>query len=54
VGGKIIEFNGRLEDEPELINGHPYNDGWIIRIKISDIDEVGNLLDAAAYEELIS
>jgi len=54
VGGEILEFNGRLEDEPELINNAPYGDGWIIKIKISDLGEVENLLDAAAYEELIS
>ncbi len=54
VGGEILEFNGRLEDEPELINSAPYGDGWIIRLKISDLGEVENLLDAAAYEELIS
>jgi len=54
VAGKIIEFNELLEDEPELINGHPYGDGWIVKIKIHDLGEVENLLDAAAYEELIS
>jgi glycine cleavage system H protein len=54
VGGEILEFNGKLEDEPELINSDPYGDGWIIILKISDLDEVENLLDAAAYKELIS
>ena len=54
VGGKIMELNGRLEDEPELINKDPYADGWIVKIKISDPTEVENLLDAAAYKELIS
>jgi len=54
VGGEILEFNGKLEDEPELIKSDPYGDGWIIILKISDLDEVENLLDAAAYKELIS
>ncbi|RLD87901.1 MAG: glycine cleavage system protein GcvH [Bacteroidetes bacterium] len=54
VAGKIMEVNGRLEDEPELINGHPYADGWIVKIKIHDLGEVENMLDAAAYKELIS
>jgi glycine cleavage system H protein len=53
VGGTILEFNEKLEDNPELINTEPYGDGWIIRLKISDISEVDDLLDAAAYKELI-
>jgi len=54
VGGKIIELNGRLEDEPELINKDPYADGWIVKIKITDPTEVENLLDPVAYGKLIS
>lgn len=54
VGGTILEFNTRLEDEPELINNDPHGDGWIVIIKIPDLKEVEDLLDAAEYEELIS
>ncbi len=54
VGGTILEFNDRLEAEPELINSDPYVSGWIVKIKISAIEEVDNLLDAQAYRELIS
>jgi len=53
VAGEVIEFNEALEDQPELINKDPYGDAWIIKIKISDLSDVDELLDAAAYKELI-
>jgi len=53
VGGTVLELNEKLEDEPELINKDPYNEGWIIRIKISDASEVDGLLDSAGYTALI-
>jgi glycine cleavage system H protein len=48
--GKVLEFNERLNDEPELVNSDPYGDGWIIKMQIQDLDELASLLDAAAYE----
>ena len=53
VSGEIIEFNESLEEEPEKVNEDPYGEGWMIRIKISDTSELGDLLDAEAYKELI-
>ena len=53
VAGEVIEFNEALEDQPELINKDPYGDAWIIKIRISDLSDVDELLDAAAYKELI-
>ncbi|MGO3707375.1 MAG: glycine cleavage system protein GcvH [Mesonia hippocampi] len=53
LSGEIIEFNEGLEDEPENVNTAPYENGWIIKIKISNPAEVEGLLDAAAYKELI-
>lgn len=53
VSGEIIEFNESLEEEPEKVNDDPYGEGWMIRIKISDTSELGDLLDAEAYKELI-
>ena len=53
VAGEIIEFNETLEDEPEKVNTDPYGDGWMIKIKISNPDEIEDLLDEAAYQELI-
>lgn len=54
LSGEIIEFNELLEDEPEKVNADPYGDGWMIKIKINDPSEVDSLLDAAAYEALVS
>ena len=53
INGKVLAFNDKLEDEPELINSDPYGDGWIIKISISDLDELDSLLDADAYKELV-
>ena len=53
INGEILEFNHKLEDEPELINSAPYGEGWIIKISISDASELDALLDADAYKELV-
>ena len=53
VSGEITEMNENLEDKPELINDDPYGDGWIIKMKINDSNELGNLLGADEYKELI-
>ena len=54
LSGKVTEFNSELEDEPELINNDPYGKGWIIKVTISDVEELGMLMDATAYEALIA
>ncbi|MCK4561749.1 MAG: glycine cleavage system protein GcvH [Flavobacteriaceae bacterium] len=53
LSGEIIEFNETLEDAPEKVNSDPYGDGWMIKIKMSNNSEIDNLLDAAAYKEII-
>lgn len=53
VSGEIIEFNDSLETEPEKVNSDPYGDGWMIKIKITNPDEIDELLDEAAYKEII-
>ena len=53
VSGEIIEFNENLEDAPEMVNSDPYNEGWMIKIKLNDKSQLDNLLDAKAYQELI-
>ena len=53
ISGEIIEFNEKLEADPELVNSDPYGDGWMIKVKISDASQVNSLLDAAAYSALI-
>jgi len=49
--GEIIEFNENLESEPEAVNSDPYGEGWMIKIRISDQDQISQLLDDAAYKE---
>ena len=53
LSGEIVEFNESLEDEPEKVNTDPYGDGWMIKIKFSDIAEAENLLSADDYKNLI-
>ena len=54
VGGKVIEINSTLEDNPELVNEDPYGEGWIIKIDISDLSEVDSLLSPEGYKNLIA
>jgi len=53
VAGEVLEFNEALNSSPELINKDPYGQGWIIKVKVSDPAQLGLLLDAEAYGELI-
>lgn len=53
VTGEVLEFNSALEDNPELVNEDPYGEGWMIKVKVSDADELDALLSAAQYQELI-
>ena len=50
VTGEVLEVNGALDAQPELVNNDPYGDGWIIRIAVKDASELDSLMDAAAYE----
>jgi len=54
VSGTIVERNGALEGRPELVNEHPYGDGWLVAIDPSDPSELDQLLDPAAYREHVS
>ena len=53
IGGEVLEFNEALESDPELVNNDPYGDGWMIKVKISDLSELENLLSDEAYANLI-
>jgi len=53
LSGEIIAFNDSLESEPEKVNSDPYGEGWMVKIKISNVAEISDLLDDAAYKELI-
>lgn len=53
VSGTIEEFNEALEGAPENINKDPYGDGWIVKVKMNNISDLDDLMDAAAYEDFI-
>ena len=53
VSGKVLEFNSALEDNPVLVNESPYEEGWIVKMEISNLDEISDLLDSKAYKSLI-
>ena len=53
INGEVLSFNKKLEDEPELINTDPYGEGWVIKIAISDVTELDELLEASAYQTLV-
>ncbi len=52
-GGKVLGLNKDLTDNPEFINNDPYGKGWMIKIEISDLSDLNDLLDSAAYKSLI-
>ena len=53
LGGEIIEVNPKLEDAPEVVNQAPYSDGWMIKIKINNADELSELMNAEEYKNQI-
>ena len=53
MSGKIIEFNESLSDSPESINDSPNDDGWIIKVEVSNPDEINQLLNNKDYSDLI-
>ncbi len=53
VSGEVIEVNPRLGSEPELVNRSPYEEGWLIKIRLEDPAELGNLLSAEEYRQHI-
>ncbi|MFD2617880.1 glycine cleavage system protein GcvH [Terrilactibacillus laevilacticus] len=54
VSGKVVEINEELEDSPEFVNESPYDKAWMIVLEPSDPSELEKLLDAEAYEKMIS
>jgi glycine cleavage system H protein len=53
VSGEIVEINEAVVDGPELVNSNPLDDGWLIKVRLSDMAEMDGLMDAAAYNELL-
>jgi glycine cleavage system H protein len=53
LSGEVIEVNEALAQAPEAINADPYGEGWLVKVRLSDPDEAGSLLSAAAYQETL-
>jgi len=51
VSGEVLEFNDKIESNPEVVNSDPYGEGWMIKLKVSDMGD--RLLSAAQYKELV-
>jgi len=54
VAGKILEVNDGLNNNPEVVNTDPYGEGWMIKMEVDSAEEVAALMDAPAYEDLVS
>jgi glycine cleavage system H protein len=54
VSGAVLEVNDVLPDNPETINDDPYGDGWMIRVELSDMDDLKDLMDAEEYAEYVA
>jgi glycine cleavage system H protein len=54
VSGTIESFNEELESTPEIVNEDPYGEGWMIKIKLKNLDEIDSLLDSEGYEKLLN
>ncbi len=50
VAGEVVEVNPRLDSEPALVNGDPYGDGWMIKLRLANSGDQNGLMDAAAYK----
>lgn len=53
VSGEVIEVNETLIDSPERVNDSPYGDGWMLRVRLSDLGEIGQLLSAGEYDHYV-
>jgi len=54
ITGEVVDTNQLLVDEPEIINGSPYDDGWVFKIQPDDADDIEQLMDASTYESEIA
>ncbi|MBN2427200.1 MAG: glycine cleavage system protein GcvH [Deltaproteobacteria bacterium] len=53
ISGQVVEINEELPDAPEVINTSPYEDGWMVKIKVEDLADLDDLMDANAYQEFL-
>jgi glycine cleavage system H protein len=54
VTGKIVEINKRAIEHPELINKEPFDAGWLVKVEITNPEEIGKLMDSATYEKMVA
>ncbi|CAM3297157.1 glycine cleavage system protein GcvH [Aquirufa ecclesiirivi] len=54
VAGEVIEFNTALNNSPELINSDPYGEGWIVKLKPSNVGDLSELMDVATYKSFVA
>ena len=54
LGGEVLEVNPKLAEHPEFVNSDPFGEGWMIRLRVADPAQLGELLDPAAYERLVA
>ena len=54
VNGMVTEVNPKLNANPELVNNDPYGEGWMAKIKVSNSEDISSLMDAGAYQNLVS
>jgi glycine cleavage system H protein len=54
LSGEVLEVNAKVVEAPETVNEDPYGDGWLVRIRMSDAAEAGDLLDADAYRSFVA
>jgi len=54
LSGEVLEVNAKVVDEPETVNGDPYGEGWLIRIRLANATELEALLDADAYKQVVA
>jgi glycine cleavage system H protein len=54
VGGEVLEVNDAIDSDPAIVNGSPYEDGWMIRVKVEDPTALNDLMDAEEYAEFVA
>ena len=54
LSGEVVAVNEKVVDEPETVNEDPYGEGWLVRVRLADPQEVEALLDAEAYRKIVA
>ncbi len=54
VSGTVVEVNEGLPESPEVINEDPYGEGWLVKVRVSDLSELDDLMDSEEYQEMVA